>query len=262
MAGLVHPQTTQAATWLRAGVPVWTWSAAGSGKTHGARQIAELLGVEAYVVSVDPTLTVAKLMGYRNVANGDFVPGFLYKPYKEGGLLVLDEIDTGDPGVIASANALLSNSHYLFPNNETVTRHEKFYVLACANTKGMGAVAGYTARNKLDAATLDRFAVIEMKYDEGLESALACGDGAPGLPWKPGTPATLDAQKAYVAWVQKVRKYVGQSVLVSPRASINGCKALRCGVPMQEVVDALVFKLCTDDTISRIKDSCQLPEGC
>lgn len=254
--GLVHPQVPQVAAWIRAGVPVWAWSAAGSGKTHMARQIAAMLEVEPYIVSVDPTLTVSKLMGYRNVANGDFVPGFAYKPYSEGGLFALDEIDTGDPGVIASANALLSNNHYLFPNNETLTKHAKFGVLAMGNTKGMGAVAGYTARNRLDAATLDRFAIVEFKYDNGLEAALACGNGVPGKLWEHGEPATPQIQNAYVEWVQKVRAYCKDSVLISPRASINGCKALRAGIPVKEVVDALVFKLVTEDTRTRIVDNC------
>lgn len=260
--GLVHPQATQLATWLRAGIPVWGWGAAGSGKTHMARQIAELLGVEACVMSVDPTLTVSKIMGYRNVANGDFIEGFAYKPFKDGGLFAQDEIDTGDPGVIASANALLSNEDYLFPNGETVERHEKFYALALANTKGMGAVAGYTARNRLDAATLDRFAIIEIKYDAGLERCLAYGgSGAnrPGEPWKPGKPASYETQQRYVEWVQQVRAFVKDSVLVSPRASINGCKALRAGVPLSEVIDALVFKLIADDSRKRIIDQCGLP---
>ena len=242
-----------------AGVPVWAWSIAGSGKTHSARQVAELLEVIPYVVSVDPTLTVSKLMGYRNAANGGFVEGFVYKPFKEGGLFALDEIDTGDPGVVASANALLSNSHYLFPNNEPVDKHPKFGVLAMANSKGLGATAGYVARNRLDAATLDRFAVIEFKYDTGLESALACGFGSPGEPWKPGKPASEITQRAYVEWVQKVRAFCKESVLISPRASINGCKALRAGIPMKEVVDALVIKLCTADTITRIYDGCGQP---
>lgn len=259
--GLMHPQVTQLAAWLKAGVPVWAWSKAGSGKTESGRQIAVMLEVEPYIVSVDPTLTVSKLLGYRNVANGDYVEGYIYKAYKEGGLVVLDEIDTGDPGVIASINAMLSNKFYLFPNNETVARHPKFYCMAAANTKGTGAVAGYTARNRLDAATLDRFAIIEFKYDTGLETALSCGEGAPGEPWKCGQPASHATQKNFVEWVQKVRTNVGESVLVSPRASINGCKALRSGVPLNEVVDALVFKLVAEDTRKRITDTCGNPEA-
>ena len=259
VAGLVHPQVTQLVAWLKAVGCVWAWGAAAGGKTTMARQIAEMLEVEASVFSVDPTTTVAKLMGYRNVSNGEFVPGFLYQPYKNGGLGAADEIDTGDAGVTASGNAMLSNEHYQFPNGETVARHPKFYFLALGNTKGMGAVAGYTARNKLDAATLDRFPIVEVKYDEGLELAVACGVGKPAEPWKPGEPADQPTQQRYVEWVQKVRKQCGNSVLISPRASINGCKALRAGIPMPEVVDALVFKLTTDDSRQRIVDRCGLP---
>lgn len=257
--GLMHPQVPQITAWLRANVPVWAWGAAGSGKTHLARQVAAMLEIEPRVVSVDPTLTVAKLLGYRNVANGGFVEGFLYQAYKSGGLVALDEIDTGDPGVVASINALLSNTHYLFPNGETVERHPKFYTLALANTKGCGATNGYVARNRLDAATLDRFAVIEIKYDTGLELALACGQGVPAQPWQHGQPAQLDTQKRYVEWVQKVRQQVGNSVLISPRASINGCRALRHGIPMGEVVEALVFKLITEDSRKQITNTCGLP---
>ena len=257
--GLMHPQVPQITAWLRSNVPVWAWGAAGSGKTHLARQVAAMLEVEPRVVSVDPTLTVAKLLGYRNVADGGFVEGFLYQAYKTGGLVALDEIDTGDPGVVASINALLSNTHYLFPNGETVERHPKFYTLALANTRGTGAVAGYTARNRLDAATLDRFAVIEIKYDDGLEMALACGQGAPAQPWRHGQPAEPGAQKRYVEWVQKVRQQVGTSVLVSPRASINGCRALRHGIPMAEIAEALVFKLVSDDTRKQITNTCGTP---
>jgi hypothetical protein len=257
--GLMHPQVPQVAAWLRSNVPVWAWGAAGSGKTHLARQVAAMLEIEPHVVSVDPTLTVAKLLGYRNVANGGFVEGFLYHAYKSGGLVALDEIDTGDPGVVASINALLSNTHYLFPNGETVERHPKFYTLALANTRGTGAVAGYTARNRLDAATLDRFAVIEIKYDPGLEMALACGQGVPARPWRQGAAAQSAIQKRYVEWVQQVREHVGNSVLISPRVSINGCRALRHGIPMVEIAEALVFKLVADDTRKRITDTCGQP---
>ena len=63
----------------------------------------------------------------------------------------------------------------------------------------------------------------------------------------------------YVEWIQKVRAQVGNSVLISPRASINGCKALRAGVPMNEVIEALVFKLVSEDSRKRIVDTCSLP---
>jgi hypothetical protein len=113
---------------------------------------------------------------------------------------------------------------------------------------------------KLDAATLDRFAILEIKYDPGLEMALSCGIGQPGEPWKAGAPANIETQEAYVKWVQSVRAHCGNSVLISPRCSINGCRALRCGIRLQEVADALVFKLVADDSRQRIVQTCGLPK--
>lgn len=261
VSGIAHRQLPEVLTWVSADVPVWLWGAAGGGKTHMARQIAEGLGLKPYIVSVDPTITVGKLVGYRNLATGDFVEGLLYRPYKDGGLLMLDEIDTGDPGIIACLNSLLANGHYLFPNGEEVERHPKFRIIAGANTKGVGAVAGYTARQRLDAATLNRFAIVELKYDERMEELLAVGKSdLPATPWVAGKMAA-DGDAKWVAWVRKVRAQVGSAVLVSPRASYLGVRALRAGVPVGEVAEALVFALCSADTKTNITRACGGPNG-
>lgn len=250
--GLTHCQLSQVVTWVGANVPLWLWGKAGGGKTHLFYQVAAALGIKPYVVSIDPTTTINKLLGYRNLATGEFVEGLVYQPYKAGGLFAPDELDTGDPGVIAGLNALLANGHFLFPNGELVERHKDFRVLVGANTKGTGAVAGYTARNRLDAATLDRFAVIEFGYDEGLEIALSCGGKSNTPRWEPIEPAAEAKCREFVEWVQRVRKAAGESVLVSPRASYNGVKALRAGIRTTEVAEALVFKLVTSDTKARL----------
>lgn len=255
----VHCQFPQILTWLSGNVPVWLWGKAGGGKTHLGRQLAKALDLPATIVSIDPTMTVGKLLGYRNLATGEFIEGFLIKPYRDGGLLMLDEIDTGDPGILACLNALLANGHYLFPNGETVERHPKFRVIAGANTRGAGATAGYTARQKLDAATLNRFAIIELTYDERLEELLALGSSELVAPnWSKATNDEATC-KRWVTWVRKVRATVGSSVLISPRASYLGVAAIRAGVKVSEVAEALVFGLVTDDTKRNINSSCGTP---
>lgn len=257
VSGASHWQLPQIITWLNADVPVWLWGAAGGGKTHMVRQVAEALALPYFTLSIDPTMTIGKILGYRNLANGEFVEGWLYQPYKNGGVAMLDEIDTGDPGILAALNALLANDEYTFPNGERVKRHDKFRVIAGANTKGVGAVAGYTARNRLDAATLDRFAVIELTYDEALELHLATGLPAKQTKsWVRGVTATAEQCSKWVAWVQRVRQTVGVSVLISPRASYLGSKALRAGVQPNEVAECCVFKLCTSDTRQQILNRC------
>ncbi len=255
----VHCQYLQVLTWLRADVPVWLWGAPVSGKTHMGRQLARALGIAPFIMSIDETTTANKLLGFQNLVSGDFVAGWLYEPFKSGGLVVIDEIDTGNPGIIAGLNALLSNGHYLFPNGETVAKHPMFRVLACANTNGTGAVAGFTARQRLDAATLNRFACIRLEYDAALELAITCGIASDSTRWTPGEPASADQAHAWVRWVQSVRALVGAAVLVSPRASMLGARALRAGVPADQVADALVFALCAADTVSKVKRHCGNP---
>jgi hypothetical protein len=253
----LHFQFAQVLSWVRSNVPVWLWGQPGGGKTHLGRQIAKAMDLPAYVMSIDETVTANKLLGFQNLVSGAFVEGWLYQPYKNGGLVVIDEIDTGNPGIIAGLNALLANSHYMFPNGETVERHARFRVIACANTKGTGAVAGFTARQRLDAATLNRFAIIEFKYDEGLELQLVCGIPSKTAPWTcDGVAARPEQLEAWVRWVHAARREVGASVLISPRASILGGKALLAGIPPKEVAEALVFGLVSDDTKNRILRAC------
>lgn len=251
VTGAIHRQLPQVVAWVRSGVPVWLWGQAGGGKTHLARQLAEALGLPFYCAPIDETITVGKLVGFRNVSNGEFVEGLMYRAYKYGGVQLLDEIDT-NATAIASTNSLTANDHYTFPNGEEVPRHPDFRLIAGANSKGTGAVAGYTARVRMDAATLDRFAVIKLEYDPGLELALAAGVPSTATPWAPGEPASPALCRAYVEWVQRARSKVGDSVLISPRASYLGVRALSAGIPPAEVADALVFKLVTDDTRRRI----------
>lgn len=257
--GAAHRQLPQVVAWVQAGVPVWLWGQAGAGKTFLFYQIAEVLRLTPTVISVDPTMTVGKLLGYRNLANGEFVEGFLYRAFRDGGLVGVDEVDTGDPGILATLNALIANDRYLFPNGETVARHPDFRMVAGANSKGTGATAGYVARNRLDAATLDRFAVIELVYDTDLEFTLATGEPVAvpsSAPWQGvAGPLASVALVRWVEWVQRVRARVGTSVLISPRASILGCRALRVGVPAGEVAEALVFRFCSPDTKQSILGS-------
>jgi hypothetical protein len=154
-----------------------------------------------------------------------------YKPFKDGGVLGIDEIAAGDPGVLVSINSLVANQAYRFPNGELVRKHPNFHVIAADNTRGHGNVKGMI-RNRLDAATLDRFAFLRVDYDEQLEAAL-CGNAA------------------WAAYVKRVRDYIAsnssESVYITPRASINGAALLAGGLDPAIVADSTVFKFCSAD---------------
>lgn len=149
---------------------IWLWGAPGSGKTHLGEQISRGLQLQYYPFPADPTVTAGKLLGFNNIATGSFIQGWLYKPYKEGGLAFIDEGDLMDASCFAGANSI-ENAYFTFGNGERVERHKDFYLIVSANTKGTGATKGFQ-RNKLDAATLNRFTMIELEYDEDLEKKI------------------------------------------------------------------------------------------
>ncbi len=212
-------------------VPCWWYGAPGAGKTHLFKQVAEALDATFYPIPMGPTTTEGKLLGYNNLATGSFVKGQLYEPYKNGGFVLIDEIDIADPSVLVGANSISSNDEFMFPNGEVVPRHRDFYLVASANTLGTGSIGGFT-RNKLDAATLDRFAKFRLEYDAELESTL-CGNAK------------------WAEWVYKVRQYVeancSQSIYITPRASINGAALLANGLSAAEVVEATVLAMMPKD---------------
>ena len=145
----------------------------------------------------------------------------------------MDEIDAGNANVLITINAALSNGLAAFPD-AMVPKHEDFVFIASANTFGNGANRQYVGRNQLDAATLDRFAIIEWFIDDELEENLSFGLN--GTAWYMAVKAARD----YVA-DKKIR------ALISPRATQKGCKLLDIGQPLDEVIDATMLGSVPDD---------------
>jgi cobaltochelatase CobS len=144
--------------------------------------------------------------------------------FENGGLFLVDEIDAGNPNVLAVLNASLSNSWCAFPD-KMVRRHPKFRCVAAGNTWGTGRTIQYVGRNPIDAATLNRFVYIQWDYDEALETKIA------GMP-------------EWSAFVQACRAEIkrrGVNFLISPRASIFGALLLKAGVPVQDVINDVVM---------------------
>jgi len=206
-------------------IDVMLVGAAGSGKTTTCHNVADALGLEFYAQSVGGQTTTSNLIGYMD-AMGTYAVSMLYTAYKNGGVYLLDEIDAGNANVLTALNALMANGAYRFPNGENVTRHDDFIVIAAGNTLGRGANRQYVGRTQLDAATLDRFVVMEHDYDEDLERAIVGND----------------------EWCSNVQKYrhaaeqLGERVIISPRASIKGAIMLKAGMSWKRVEETVIWK--------------------
>ena len=235
-----HVIVDELATWLGEAVHVFLVGPAGSGKTSAARAAAEDLELPYYEKSMGPQTSEWNLVGFVNPTNGQYIPGCLREPFENGGVLLLDEMDAANPGVLTTLNAALANGHYTFPDGVEVERHPDFRCVAAGNTFGGGADRVYVGRNQLDGASLDRFANVPMDYDEDAE-----------FHW-----AGLD-QRDWVSYVQRLRhaaENASMRVIISPRASIAGAKLLRAGkLDRATIADRLIFQKMSSDDKARLQ---------
>lgn len=224
---------------LGAGHHVFLVGPAGSGKSTLAYQAADALQLNFGAISFGPTTPTSKLFGYMN-ATGQYVTTEYRKCFDEsleGGIFLGDELDNGHPGLTAELNQSLANGHGAFADS-MVGRHPDFRFVATGNTFGRGPDRLFVGRNILDAATLDRFTILEVPVDERLERSLAraYADGA--------DPKTVTAINAWIDYVQACRKKVDDQrlpVVVSPRSTIGGAQLLRAGVDRKTVENIRLF---------------------
>lgn len=195
---------------------------AGSGKTTLAQQIAKALKLDFYMAA--RVTAEFKLMGFVD-AHGNVVRTQFREAYENGGVFLFDEVDASDPDAMTAFNAALSNGVADFPDG-MVAMHKDFYAMAAGNTFGRGADRQYVGRNQLDAATLDRFDVVEIDYDEQFELEIS-----PDREWTKYVQAVRAAVE-----IAKVRH------VVSPRASIRGGKLLASGMDRKQVEESCIWK--------------------
>lgn len=227
-----HHTFPKLAQLVAAGVPVMIVGPAGGGKTEACRSLALDLDRKFYPLSLGPQTTQASLFGYTD-ATGNYVRTPFREAFENGGLILLDEFDRCNERVSVTLNAAVAQRYCAFPDG-TVEAHVDCIIVAAANTTGHGADRQYVSARQQDAATLDRFAVLDWQYDEAFEEALTLAQG-------------LDEAEA-IAWLKRVRK-VRQRVaelalryLVSPRASIQGAKLMATGADRALAEDTILFR--------------------
>lgn len=232
LKGLKHKQLQDLIVTATLRLPVLMVGMAGTGKTHAAEQVAEALKVNFYAMSVGAQTSKSDIIGYMN-ANGVYVKTHFRDAYEKGGVFLMDELDAGNANVLIQVNAALSNGQAAFPD-KMVKMHKDFIFVATANTYGTGMDRQYVGRNQLDAATLDRFTLIDWDIDEDLEAGFVFGTYG----------------KAWNMAVRAARDYVSEHnirALITPRATLKGCKLLSAKVAPISVIQAVLLNSVPDD---------------
>jgi cobaltochelatase CobS len=212
---------------LGAGCHVLLVGPAGTGKSMMARQAAQAFGQEFHALSLGPTTPMSKIFGYYD-AHGHYHGTPFRRAFEHGGLMLLDELDSGHPGLLAELNQALSIRSCAFADG-MVAAHPEFRVVATANTYGTGGDRQYVGRQALDAATLDRFIVIDVPVDEELEERVALAHA----------PSRPDEARWLIDEVRRLRAEAAGKrlpVMFSPRASIDAAKLLQAGASIEQAL--------------------------
>lgn len=239
ITGLKHKQLEDLIRLVAQRMPILMVGMAGTGKTHAAEQAAEAMDLPFYAISVGDQTSKSDILGYMN-ATGSYVRSMFREAYENGGVFLMDEIDAGNANVLITINSALSQQQCAFPDG-MVNRHKDFIFIASANTFGNGANRQYVGRNQLDAATLDRFAIIEWLVDDDLEQALA------GLDDK--------GQKWYQV-VKQTREEVekqGMRVLITPRSTQRGAILLAAGAKIDDVLEYALMNSVPQDKQEKLR---------
>lgn len=233
-------------------VPVMLVGPAGSGKTSAALAVSEALGIGFDCLSVNPQTSKSDLFGYKD-AGGTYHQSGFAGCYRDGGVFLLDEIDAGNPGVLTGMNAAAAGS-VMPTQGGLIRRHDQFRLIAAANTFGQGADRQYVGRNQLDAATLDRFFVIEWPIDEGLEAAcIGLNRKSENIDVARGGLMTSEQWLNRVTAVRAAIAAEKVRAVVSPRASILGDALARAGMGRHWLEEGLLWKGMDADARKRVE---------
>lgn len=244
-----HPLFEKTARLVAAGLNVLLVGPAGAGKTHLARAVADSLGLQFGAVSCTAGMSESQLLGWLlptgEHGRFEYNPAqFITLTEQGNSLFLFDELDAADPNLLLIANTAFANDGLHVPQRVAapfVKKGERAFYMATANTYGSGADMQYAGRNQLDAATLDRFYVLDVGYHTGLEAAIMGVDVDPLPTWEPainGAESIARDLADLFIWLAEVRRKAQEAKLrrvISTRAFQKAAAARRACVPVREI---------------------------
>ncbi len=140
----------------------------GNGKTLMVEQVCAKLRRECYRVNITAQTDEDDLLGGFRLINGNTVwqDGPVVSAMKNGGVLLLDEIDLGGRNLMCLQSVLEGKGIFLKKIGQWVKPADGFTVFATANTKGKGSDDGrFVGTGVMNEAMLDRFPItLEQPY--------------------------------------------------------------------------------------------------
>jgi hypothetical protein len=227
--------------------------ASGSGKSMLLFEVAKSLGIRYGTQPISEQTKESTFKGTRD-AHGAWHESVFVDFWRNGGLFNVDEVDNANPNLTNYLNDALSNGRLLDPNTgQEIPKHDDAIICCTANTMN-GATGMYAGRKRQDKAFMNRFMMIAIDYDEVFETDLVrsmikdCKDS--------------DRKRDAMIWVQRIQKIraaiarLGEQILCTPRASINGAKQIANNTPftLDELEYGFVFSGVDPSVVKQIKE--------
>lgn len=143
------------------GQNVYLVGGAGTGKTTLAQNVATALGREYMTINCSQWTAPTEIIGGQTLDG--YQEGKLIEAWKNGYILILDELPKIDPNTAgllndALAKSKIANSLIFNSRKEKFVKHPAFAVIATGNVWPIAESVAYGANNKQDLSLLDRFA--------------------------------------------------------------------------------------------------------
>jgi hypothetical protein len=249
---------------LKSGVNCALVGPAGSGKTTAAERAASALGIPFSTVSCNPASLKGDVIGRQDPMSEKFFDGPMVQAMRTGGLCLLDEADKLNPQVMPMVNSATANRWLMLPNGERVNAADSTRFMLAMNTYGTGATDLY-ASSRQDAATMDRFFMLDVQYDPGLMAAMCgCDVRVKSPDYSVDKGGLLGSREAWFHLITSVWTALEKHNIkhvVSPRACQMGIKLAEQGVGVHWLLEGLIYKGLKEAQRNLIKEavsSCKL----
>lgn len=155
---------------IKGGFNLYLYGDKGNGKSYFAKEVAKTENREILVQNM--AQTAMDFQGQKDI-QGRYSYSLIELAYKNGAVLVLEEMDSYNPNALIYLNSVLEQGYITTLEGEKIERHPNTIVIACGNTDLLTPNMKYSERNTIDLATADRFFRVFMPNFEYLNKKVS-----------------------------------------------------------------------------------------
>lgn len=244
----MHYQCERIVRKLKQGKYPFLHGSPGAGKTTLVLQIAEAAKLEPVLIPCSPDMLRSEVIGNKSPLSGEYFPVPFYEAWKNGGVVLFDEVGLAPGSFLNMLNAALAQQELRFPSGERIQRNAHCFIVFADNSNLWGRDDQFPERQDAGAAFRDRLTYIKFEYDNTLQETILRNILGPiqGPRWH-----------AYTIRVRAILETGNDGnrvgIFASPRFAIAGAIALRAGDTLEEVLEEALYQGLPNEVIEAIK---------